>query len=64
MPEEVESMAVVLEGEHGALAVEIAEFFATQHSLDGDAGRSWAWTGVADLIRNREQKRVASSRGW
>ena len=44
MPEEVESMAVVLEGEHGVLAVEVAEFFATHHSLSGDAGRSWAWS--------------------
>lgn len=63
-PDEVESMATVLEGQHGMLAVEIAEFFATHHSLSGDAGRSWAWTGVADMIRDREQKRVVRSRGW
>ena len=63
-PEEVDSMASLLEGEHGILAAEVAEFFATHHSLGGDAGRSWAWTGVAERIREREQKRVKASRGW
>lgn len=63
-PEEVESVAALLEGEHGPLAVDVAEFLATHHSLDGDAGRSWAWTGVADRIRRREQKRIADDRGW
>ena len=62
--EEVESIASLLEGEHGAFAAEVAEFFATQHSIGGDAGRSWAWTGVADRIRDREQKRIISARGW
>ena len=61
-PEEVESVACLLEGEHGVLAVDIAEFFAQQHSLKGDVGRSWAWTGVAGRIREREQKRLASRR--
>ncbi len=63
-PDEVESVAVLLESEHGTLAVEVAEFFATQHSLEGDAGRSWAWTGVANHIRDREQKRIMAGRGW
>lgn len=63
-PNEVESIASLLEGEHGALAAEVADFFATHHSIDGDAGRSWAWTGVADRIRDREQKRIAADRGW
>ena len=57
-PDEVESIAALLEGEHGVLAVKVAEFFATHHSLDGDVSRSWAWTGVADRIRHREQVRL------
>jgi hypothetical protein len=63
-PNEVESIASLLEGEHGTLAADVAEFFATHHSLGGDAGRSWAWTGVADRIRSREQKRITEARGW
>ncbi len=57
-PDEVESIAALLESEHGILAVNVAEFFATHHSLDGDVSRSWAWTGVADRIRHREQVRL------
>ncbi len=63
-PDEVESVAALLEGEHGTLAVEVAEFFATHHSLDGDVSRSWAWTGVAARIRDREQRRLATGRSW
>lgn len=63
-PDEVESVVALLEGEHGCLAADVAEFFATQHSIDGDAGRSWAWTGVADRIRDREMKRISAARGW
>jgi hypothetical protein len=63
-PDEVEAIANLLEGEHGIHAAEVAEFFATHHSLGGDAGRSWAWTGVADRIRDREQKRIVAARGW
>jgi hypothetical protein len=44
-PGEVEAMVAVLEGRHGVLAAEVAEFFSTLHSLKGDAGRSWAWAG-------------------
>ena len=57
-PEEVESVAALLESEHGILAVDVAEFFATHHGLDGDVSRSWAWTGVAERIRLREQIRL------
>lgn len=46
-PRDVEFMAEVLEGRHGNLAAEIAEFFASFHGQKGDAGRSWAWAGVA-----------------
>ena len=50
-------MVDVLEGRHGALAADVAEFFSTMHSLKGDAGRSWAWTGVADRVRRRAEAR-------
>ena len=63
-PDEVESIVTLLEGQHGTLAAEVAEFFATHHSIGGDAGRSWAWAGVAERIRDREQKRVMAGRGW
>jgi hypothetical protein len=57
-PREVENMALVLESRHGQFAVAVAEFFSTQHSLGGDAGRSWAWAGVAEIIRMRERDRL------
>ena len=57
-PDEVDSVAVLLEGMHGVHAADVAEFFATKHSLDGDAGRSWAWNGVAERVRQREQCRL------
>jgi hypothetical protein len=53
-PREVDEMASVLEGRHGAFAAQVADFFSTQHALGGDAGRSWAWAGVAEMIRQRE----------
>lgn len=56
-PREVEAMAEVLEGRHGVHAADIAEFFSTQHSLTGDAGRCWAWAGVAESIKRRAVKR-------
>jgi hypothetical protein len=56
-PREVESMAEVLEARHGVLAAEVAEFFSTAHSLKGDAGRSWAWAGVAELVKKRTETR-------
>lgn len=60
-PRDVEAMAAVLEGQHGAHAADVAEFFASVHTISGDAGRSWAWTGVAELVRLREQRRLARS---
>jgi hypothetical protein len=56
-PREVGEMASVLEGRHGLLAADVAEFFSTQHALGGDAGRCWAWAGVAETIRHREKRR-------
>jgi hypothetical protein len=55
---EAELMAVVLEGRHGHHAAEVAEFFASLHRQHGDAGRSRAWAGVADLVRKRENERL------
>jgi len=57
-PAEVETMASVLEGRHGVLAAEVADFFAAVHSQQGDAGRCWAWAGVAEIVRRREQVRL------
>jgi hypothetical protein len=55
---EVEAMVSVLEGRHGALAADVADFLATFHSLKGDAGRSWAWAGVAEMARRRTEARL------
>lgn len=60
-PAEVESMATLLEGVHGNFAAEVAEFFSTKHSIDGDAGRSWAWAGVAERVRIRTRQRMSSA---
>ena len=57
-PGEVEAMVAVLEGRHGALAADVAEFFSTLHSLKGDVGRSWAWAGVAEMARRKAEARV------
>lgn len=56
---EVETMVSVLEGRHGAWAADVADFFATFHSLKGDAARSWAWAGVAEVARRRAEARAA-----
>jgi hypothetical protein len=56
-PGEVEAMVSVLEGRHGIWAAEVAEFFSTFHSLKGDAGRSGAWAGVAEVARRRAEAR-------
>jgi len=58
MPAEVEAMVAVLESRHGALAADVADFFSTLHSLKGDAGRSWAWAGVAEMARRRAEARL------
>jgi hypothetical protein len=55
---EVETMVCVLEGRHGAWAADVADFFATFHSLKGDAPRSWAWAGVAEVARRRAEARA------
>ena len=57
-PREVATMASVLEGKHGLHAADIAEFFSTVHSQSGDAGRCWAWAGVAETIRKRQNRRM------
>lgn len=58
-PRDVTSMVEVLEGRHGQLAANVAEFFSTMHGTKGDAGRAWAWAGVAAMVRQREKQRVA-----
>lgn len=57
-PRDVEAMAEVLEGRHGTFAAEVADFFASYHGQEGDAGRSWAWAGVAERVRSRERNRL------
>jgi len=45
-PGEVEAMVAVLEGRHGTLAAEVADFFSTLHSLKATpvaVGRGPAW---------------------
>lgn len=58
MPRDVDFMACVLEGRHGMFAAQVAEFFSSFHSDRGDAGRSWAWAGVAETVRTRERDRL------
>lgn len=55
---DAELMAVVLEGRHGMLAAEVAEFFALLHCQLGDESRSKAWGGVARTVRKRAQDRM------
>lgn len=57
-PREVENMALVLEGRHGRHAADVAEFFSSVHAQDGDAGRCWAWAGVAETVRARTRIRL------
>jgi hypothetical protein len=57
-PRDVAFMATVLEGRHGQHAADVAEFFASVHGERGDAGRSWAWVGVAETVRDRERQRL------
>lgn len=58
-PRDVEFMAATLEGRHGFHAADVADFFSNVHSQQGDAGRSWAWAGVAELVRRRELNRLS-----
>jgi hypothetical protein len=62
-PREVEAVVVALEGQHGTWAADIAEFFSTAHGLKGDAGRSWAWAGVAAMVRRRAKARALEPPG-
>ncbi len=55
---EVDALAAVLESRHGQHAVDVAEFFAAYHNQSGNVGRSWAWTGVAETVRQRERVRL------
>lgn len=57
-PDEVETMAALLEGHHGTHAAEVADFFSGMHGQMGDAGRSWAWQGVAERVRARTSRRT------
>ncbi len=57
-PNEVEFMAATLEGQHGCHAASVADFFSNMHSQEGDAGRCWAWAGVAEVVRKREKSRL------
>ncbi len=57
-PGEVEAMVSVLEGKHGVLAADVADFLSAFHSQKGDAGRSWAWAGVAEMVRRRSEARL------
>lgn len=56
-PLDVSAMVDVLEGQHGTHALGIAEFYALMHALRGDAGRSWAWAGVAETVKRRAKAR-------
>jgi len=65
----VEALAPLTPGKlrsfHGprriALAADVAEFFSTMHSLKGDAGRSWAWAGVAEMVRRKTEARLGEA---
>ena len=56
-PDEVDDMASMLEGQHGHYAANVADFFADVHGQRGDAGRAWAWQGVANRVRCRAEAR-------
>lgn len=56
--DELGAMALVLEGRHGCLAAEVAEFFASSHLQNSDRKRGVAWARVADIVREREARRL------
>lgn len=62
--DELGSMALVLEGRHGCLAADVAEFFSTTHIQGQDRRRGIAWARVADIVREREARRLADSLRW
>ena len=55
---EIELMASVLEGRHGAFAAEIAEFLAASHRQTSDGQRMRAWSRVAEVVRDRLRTRL------
>lgn len=55
---ELRTMASVLEGRHGVLAVAVAEFLASSHRQTNDNERGAAWARVADIVRERESLRL------
>ncbi len=56
--DELSAMALVLEGRHGTLAAEVAEFFSCTHLQNSDRRRGVAWARVADIVREREAVRL------
>ena len=56
---EVEVMASVLEGRHGVLAVEIAEFLGAVHEQGGDPARASSWYEVSLALRRRKADRLS-----
>ena len=59
--DELGAMALVLEGRHGCLAAEVAEFFSSTHLQSEDRRRGTAWARVADIVREREARRLADA---
>jgi len=57
--DELGAMALVLEGRHGCLAAEVAEFFSSTHLQNEDRRRGTAWARVADIVRERTARRLA-----
>jgi hypothetical protein len=62
VPSDVEVVAATLEGQHGTLAADVADFLSAVHDQTGDAGRCWAWAGVAERVRKRAQERMRQDR--
>ncbi len=56
--DELSAMALVLEGRHGTLAADVAEFFSCTHLQNSDRRRGVAWARVADIVREREAQRL------
>lgn len=59
--EEVDLMAIVLEGRHGTHALDVADFFVEANAHNGDAPRAWAWLGVAKRLKERAKARLAGN---
>jgi hypothetical protein len=57
--QELGTMAQVLEGRHGFLAADVAEFFSSTHLQNNDRRRGSAWARVAEIVREREAQRLA-----